>query len=115
MSPFSLTSDFIDCTGPTDSCLRLTARGGFTHVHWCHHWNDDFIYTETEIDEIARQLSEYNLKFLDCHGSAGIEKDWRSTCESRRQAGVELVKNRVEFTARLGGDCVVLHGPRTFD
>jgi sugar phosphate isomerase/epimerase len=103
------TTDAFGSTGYPEENLRLIAGAGFSHVHWCHHWNDGFFYTEPEIDDIARLLGELNLKFLDCHGSTSQEKCWFSARESERLAGVELVKNRVEFTKKLGGDCVVMH------
>lgn len=110
----SLATDFVGSTGPIERCLQLTALAGFTHIHWCHHWNDDFVYTEDQIDYTAEQLAENGLKLADTHGSNGNEKCWISVCENERRAGVELVKNRIEFTARLGGDCLVLHPPSSF-
>ncbi len=112
----SLTTDFMESTGLAEEALRLAAQAGFTHIHWCHHWSDDFIYTEPEIEKIGKLLSDNNLKLLDVHGShsASGEKCWFSTNETYRRAGVELVKNRIEFTYRLGGDCVVMHGPAAF-
>ena len=58
---------------------------------------------------------EYSLKLLDLHASVGPEKNWFSANEWERQAGVELVKNRLEMTARLGGDAVVMHYPKEPD
>jgi len=109
----SMTTDFISDRGPIREPLRLTALAGFTHIHWCHHWNDDFVYTDPEIDEVAQALADYGLQLLDTHASASTrgEKCWYDTDENRRRAGVKLVENRVEFTHRLGGDCVVLHPP----
>lgn len=107
----SITTDYANDTGDPSPYLRDIAETGFTHVHWCHHWNTDFLYTEPEIDQIGKWLSEYNLKLLDLHGSVGPEKNWFSEKEYERLAGVELVKNRLEMTARLGGDAVVMHIP----
>jgi len=111
---YSLNTGVIRVTGPTEDVLRMTAKAGFTHVHWCHHWCDDFVYSEPEIEEIARQLAQNGLKLANTHGSAGAEKCWFSPRRSCRLAGVELIKNRVALTARLGGDCVVMHGPEAF-
>ncbi len=109
----SLTTDFDGSVGLAEDVLQLASQAGFTHVHWCHHWCDDFIYTQPETEAIARMLEDNNLKLLDTHGShsASGEKCWFSTNETYRRAGVELVKNRMEFTSELGGDCVVMHGP----
>ncbi len=109
----SLTTDFAGATGLAQEALKLASQAGFTHIHWCHHWNDDFIYTEPEIEAIGQLLTENNLSLLDTHGSSSAsgEKCWFSTNETYRKAGVELIKNRIEFTYKLGGDCVVMHGP----
>ncbi len=112
-SELSLTTDFDESAGLAKEALELASIAGFTHIHWCHHWNDDFIYTDPEIEAIGELLSKNNLKLLDTHGTASGsgEKCWFSTNETYRRAGVELVKNRIEFTYKLGGDCVVMHGP----
>ncbi|MCB0150800.1 MAG: TIM barrel protein, partial [Caldilineaceae bacterium] len=78
-------------------------------VHWCHQWRSDFLYADSEIEQIGRWLDEYGLKLNDVHGSEGIEKFWYAPEEYARLAGIELVKNRIDFTAKLGGDAVVMH------
>jgi len=106
----AMTTDYAGMTkwspGPY---LRGIAEAGFSHVHWCHQWNTDFIYTEPEIGQIARWLDEYGLQLLDLHASHGVEKKWLSIFEYERLAGVELVKNRLDMTARLGGQAIVIH------
>ena len=105
----SLTSDYVTGTGDPSPYLRLMAEAGFTHVHWCHQWRSDFLYADSEIEQIGRWLDEFGLKLNDVHGSEGIEKFWYAPEEYARLAGIELVKNRIDFTARLGGDAVVMH------
>ncbi|MBA4388020.1 MAG: hypothetical protein C0404_08570 [Verrucomicrobia bacterium] len=107
----SITTDYRADTGNPEPYLRRIADAGFTHVHWCHHWNTDFVYSMAEISRIGEWLSELGLKLLDLHGSVGPEKNWFSGREYERLAGVELVRNRIEMTARLGGDAVVMHTP----
>ncbi|HAJ36253.1 MAG TPA: hypothetical protein DCL15_11220, partial [Chloroflexi bacterium] len=85
------------------------AEAGFSHVHWCHQWRSDYLYADSEIEQIGRWLQLYGLRLNDVHGSEGIEKFWYAPQEYARLAGVELVKNRVELAARLGGDAVVMH------
>lgn len=109
MIPLSITTDYIADHGDPEPYLRKIAEAGFTHIHWCHHWRSDFLYTDSEIEQISRWLQKYGLKLNDSHGSEGIEKFWYSPYEYARQAGVELVKNRIDFTARLGGDAIVMH------
>ncbi|MEJ5198587.1 MAG: sugar phosphate isomerase/epimerase family protein [Anaerolineae bacterium] len=108
----SITTDYA-CVdkGDPSPYLRRIADAGFTHVHWCHHWNTDFIYSRWEIEQIGRWLNEYGLKLLDLHAPVGPEKNWASEKEWERLAGVEIVRNRIEMTARLGGDAVIMHLP----
>lgn len=107
----SMTSDFVISTGCPEPYLRAIAEAGFTHVHWCHHWADDFLYSKCEIDQIARWLKEFGLGVCDLHASSGAEKNWMSEREYERLAGVELVANRIDMVADLGSDVTILHVP----
>ncbi len=105
----SITTDYQADKGNPKPYLRRIAEAGFTHIHWCHHWNTDFVYVDAEIDQIATWLKDYHLRLNDVHGSEGVEKSWVSSLEHERLAGVALIKNRIDFTERLGGDAVVMH------
>lgn len=105
----SMTTDYAKGTGCPEPYLRRISEAGFSHVHWCHQWNTDFLYTEPEIAQIERWLKEFHLQVLDLHASDGPEKRYVSALEYERLAGVELIRNRIEMTARLGGDVIILH------
>ena len=105
----SMTSDYATGLGCPEPHLRRIADAGFTHVHWCHQWNTDFLYSRHEIDQIATWLTSLGLAPLDLHGSAGQEKRWVSPREYERLAGCELVENRIDMAARLGADVVIMH------
>ena len=105
----SITTDYKEDTGNPAPYLRRIAAAGFSHVHWCHQWNTDFIYSDSEINQIARWLQEYGLQLNDLHASEGVEKSWVAPEEYRREAGVALVQNRIDMTAKLGGDVVIMH------
>ncbi len=107
----SINADYVKSTGNPKPYLRRIAEAGFSHVHWCFHWNTDFLYSDSEIAQIAKWLQEYGLQLNDLHASAGQEKFWLSFEEYKRLAGVELVKNRIDMTARLGGKAIVIHIP----
>ncbi|MHC4563830.1 MAG: sugar phosphate isomerase/epimerase family protein [Planctomycetota bacterium] len=107
----SITTDYTEGTGDPSPYLKHIAEAGFTHIHWCHHWHTDFVYTEPEIAQIDAWLKEYGLKLLDLHATSGQEKNWTSQREYERQAGVELVRNRIDMTARLGGNVIIMHVP----
>jgi len=105
----SMTTDYAASVGDPSPYLRRIADAGFSHVHWCHQWNTDFLYSRHEVQQVAAWLSECGLALLDLHGSVGPEKNWADEEEYRRLAGVDMVKNRLEMTARLGGDVVIMH------
>ena len=106
-----MTTDYVKSTGCPEPYLRRIASGGFSHVHWCHQWNTDFLYNDAEIDQIGEWMNEYGLALTDLHGSSGVEKSWGSRLEYERIAGVDLVANRLLMTARLGSDTCIMHLP----
>jgi sugar phosphate isomerase/epimerase len=111
----SMTSDYVKSTGNPQPYLKRIAEAGFTHVHWCHQWDTDFLYCDSEIVQIKKWFDEYGLKLTDLHATAGREKCWVSSLEYERLAGVELVKNRIEMAARLEADVIIVHPSNTPD
>jgi sugar phosphate isomerase/epimerase len=107
----SITTDFSSGTGCPESSLRLVSRAGFSHIHWCHQWCTDFLYCQSEIDQIRNWLSDLGLSLCDVHGSHGKEKAWGSLLEYERLAGLDLIRNRIRFAASLGSDVVIMHLP----
>ena len=108
----AIASDYCGSTGDPLPRLKAAAEAGFTHIHWCHQWCTDFIYTEPELKAIKKTMKECGLTLLDIHGSAGSEKVWYSKDEYRRQAGVLLVRNRMEMFADLEGvGALMMHIP----
>lgn len=104
-----INTDYVGDRGAPGPALEEIARAGFSHVMWGHQWNTDFLYTTPEVQAIAVVMKNLGLSLVDMHGSSGVEKCWYSPCEYERLAGVELIRNRVDMTALLGGDTVVLH------
>ncbi len=104
----AINTDFFTSTGSPQPILKAIAEAGFTHLHWCHQWNTDFHYDDSEIAQIKKWLDEYGLSLLDIHGSDGREKCWYSTVEYERQAGVALVANRIKMLAALKGTGAVM-------
>ena len=107
----SITTDYAKDTGDPSPYLKRIADAGFSHIHWCHQWNTDFLYSEWEIEQIQKWLSEYRLQVLDLHASAGREKAWGSQREYERLAGLELVRNRIAMASQLGSNVVIMHAP----
>lgn len=110
----SFTSDFATSLAPHEAheeFIRDIAEGGFRHLHWCHRWNDDVLYLPCEIRDIQRQMNRFSLVMNGVHASTGEERCYWSTQEYLREAGVELVRNRMELAAETGTDRIVLHTP----
>lgn len=108
----AVNTDFLGGTGSPKERLKAIAEAGFTHLHWCHQWNTDFLYSRSELAQYAEWFREFGLQLLDIHGSAGQEKCWFSTAEYERQAGVELVVNRIIMLHELGGTgSLMMHIP----
>lgn len=108
----AVNTDYSGSTGSPEKRLANMARVGFTHVHWCHQWNTDFFYMDSEINQIRQWLKQDGLTLLDIHGSVGPEKNWFSPVEYQRQAGRELVANRMRMLRALDGTgTVMMHIP----
>lgn len=125
----AMATDFLGEQQHTDeieNLLKKIADSGFSHVHWCHEWEGNYMYAESEMDQIAYWLNKYNLKVKGVHGSEGAmrpqkhgryqyrneadnRKDYTSENEWNRKAGVDLIKNRVLLASKIGGKEVVLH------
>ncbi|MBS6194551.1 MAG: sugar phosphate isomerase/epimerase [Clostridiales bacterium] len=100
--------------------LKKISEAGFTHIHWCHEWDGDYIYSHYEMEQIREWMDQYNLKAKSLHATKGsrrevtaieghYRKDYTSEWEYNRKAGVELVKNRIDFAACIGAEDIVLH------
>jgi sugar phosphate isomerase/epimerase len=107
----AMTSDYISNRGDPTPHLQKIAEAGFTHVHWCHEWNTDYVYSAQQITEIARLLSSLRLRLLDLHASHGLERSWGALDEELRIAGVELIENRIIMAASLSSHVIILHVP----
>ena len=105
----STTTTFYAADGSPKPCLEHVAQSGFSHLHWGFHWNDDFFYSPSEVKQIGKWLKQYSLILNDIHATSGQEKCWSSAREYERQAGVELVKNRMEMASELSADVIVMH------
>lgn len=100
--------------------LEKIAEAGFTHIHWCHEWDGDYIYSRYEMQQIREWMDQFGLKSKALHATKGsgrdvnirrehYRKDYTSDWEYNRKAGVELIKNRVDLAVCLGASEIVLH------
>ncbi len=108
----AINTDFLGGTRSPEARLKAIAEAGFTHLHWCHQWNTDFFYSTSELKQYAKWFQDFGLQLLDIHGTAGQEKCWYSTVEYEREAGVELVINRIIMMHELGATgSLMMHVP----
>jgi sugar phosphate isomerase/epimerase len=103
-----------------EQMLKRTSEAGFTHIHWCHEWDGDYLYSSWEMEQIREWMELYGLKAKGVHASKGsgrdvnmikghCRRDYTSQWEYNRKAGVELIKNRVDLASCIGAKEVVLH------
>jgi len=105
----SIDTGYLADVGPVYGYLRKIREAGFSYVMWGHHWGDDFFYHRSEIEQIRIWLGELGLKVHVVHASSGVEKEWGSVEEYRRQAGVELIRNRIDFAGELSCRTICIH------
>ncbi len=100
--------------------LEKIARAGFTHIHWCHEWDREYLYSTYEMRQIREWMDAYGLRSKALHATKGsvknvsvweghYRKDYTSNWEYNRRAGVELIENRVDLAKVLGAGEIVLH------
>lgn len=121
---FGINTDFqgeFDKIEDIENCLKLIAQAGFTHMHWCFEWDGDYLYAGSEMQQIREWMDKYGLRAKSLHASKGsrrggdgrvtahYRKDYTSSVEYNRIAGVEQIKNRVELAHILGTSEIVLH------
>ena len=123
-SIYTLSPESMDCQ------MAKMAKAGFSHVHWAHDWDFEYLYSQWEILQIKEILDRHGLKCKGVHASEGntrcrvvdgvprflnrrklpdCRKDFTSFTEYNRLAGMELVLNRVDLAAMLNGGEIVLH------
>lgn len=106
--------------------LKTIAEAGFSHIHWCHEWSGDYTYSKAEMLQIREWMEELGLRCKGVHATDGCRRrlsadlfhyrctsqdrrDYTSENEFNRQAGVELILNRIELADVLRTDAIVLH------
>lgn len=107
--------------GITES-MKMIKNAGFTHVNWNPDAGSSYIYSSSEMDHIRLQINQAGLKSCSLHAAHGIHnvmeitshaldhrKDFTSSVEWRRLAGMDLIINRLELANKIGSNNVVLH------
>ncbi len=109
----AVNTDFYTNDRDIPQILRAIGEAGFTHLHWCHHWGDDYFYAADELDSIKKSMRSAKVELLDVHGSDCVNgMCWYSPDEESRKRGVELVRNRLEMMDRLeASGALMMHVP----
>lgn len=104
-----------------EEVLQKISEAGFTHIHWCHEWDGEYLYSVYEMLQIKEWFEKFGLKAKALHASKGSRistvmhkeeesrKDYTSANEYNRLAGVELIQNRMDLAYLLGANEIVLH------
>ncbi|MDR3341756.1 MAG: sugar phosphate isomerase/epimerase [Treponema sp.] len=112
--------------------LENIAKAGFTHIQWIHDWQAEYMYSKSEMYYARDLLRDLGLKCHTVHSTEGgvrllkkpdgtaefrnryrlltdIRKDYTSTVEFIRLAGVDLIRNRIDFASLVGAYAIVQH------
>ncbi len=106
---YSITTDYFKDIGAPFPYLKRISDVGFSQVHWCHEWSTNHFYIKEELDAIKKKLKVFNLTILDIHASNGREISWGSSDENKRNAAVNLVKNRIDMAAYFNVAVIIMH------
>ena len=88
----AIATDFAGESGKLEDIeqmLKKVAEAGFTHIHWCHEWDGDYLYSQYEMKQIREWMDKYGLKAKSLHASKG----------SRRDTGVMKGHYRKDYTS----------------
>jgi sugar phosphate isomerase/epimerase len=133
--PSSINTDYLNDQNDWPEIIRQVeniAKAGFTHVQWIHDWQGDYLYSKSEMYFVRDLLRSLGLNCHTLHASEGgvryipdpkgpgsfqsryrisknVRKDYTSTREFIRLAGVDLIKNRIELSSLIGASAIVLH------
>lgn len=109
----SITSDMFNySTMPgMKEKLSLFLDYGFEYLHWCDDWANDKMYSRSEMNAYRKLLDNIGLTCLDVHGTATRRYSIDTQDPDDHKIYIKLLENRIEFTAVVGGDAVVVHPP----
>ena len=94
--------------------LTRAASAGFSYIHWCNEFGgSSYIYSVYEMLQIKDWCRELGLSVKGVHAADGEKnsdlKNYLSTNEYNRLAGLYLLKNRIDLAHILNTDAIVLH------
>jgi sugar phosphate isomerase/epimerase len=133
--PSAINSDYNNDANDWPAIIRQVeniAKAGFSHIQWIHDWQGGYMYSPSEMYYVRDMLRSLGLECHTLHGDEGgvryitrpdgtcfyqnqhritknVRKDYTSTMEFARLAGVDLLKNRIQLSSLVGAKVMVLH------
>lgn len=122
--------------GEIEHQIKCLAEAGFSHTQWIHDWEGEYMYSKSEMLQARDVLNYYGLNAHSIHASEGgfrnkkvngknvpnvrerlttIRKDYTNPNPYLRQAGVDLLKNRIDLCTYIGAHVMVLHMQLPFE
>lgn len=116
--------------GAIEHQIKCIADAKFSHIQWIHDWEGEYMYSKSEMFQVRDMLNYYGIQAHTIHATEGgnrtrivdgksvpfvrerctrIRKDYTNPNEYLREAGVDLLKNRIELCSHIGARVMVLH------
>lgn len=116
--------------GAIEHQIKCISEAGFSHTQWIHDWEGEYIYSKSEMLQARDILNYYGINAHSIHATEGgyrckmisgkrvpmirerctrIRKDYTNSNEYLREAGVDLLKNRIDLCTYIGAHVMVLH------
>lgn len=110
--------------------IQCLAKANFSHTQWIHDWEGEYLYSRSEMFQARDILRHYGLQAHTIHATEGgfrdkivdgkrvpfprerctrIRKDYTNPNNYLREAGVDLLKNRIDLCTYIGARAMVLH------
>ncbi len=110
----AINSSFHSVLASPEEVLSAIARAGFEGVLWSQMGKGDFHYLPAERKAVVKCFRKYGLCAASVHAAEPFRRLYYSENAWHREAGVELLLNRMELAAELECPVVVFHAPSPF-
>ncbi len=110
---FSISTIAYDWHKPIDSRLAAFHNAGFTAIDWTEQYGTDALYGERDAAETLRLCRQHGLRIATVHGATHLSVPYTGAPKGLDALWLELNKANLEFAARVGAGCIVLHLPST--
>lgn len=108
---FSISTIAYDLHKPVEARLREFRAAGFTAVDWTEQYASTTLYSERDAQAVLRLCEQVGIRVCMMHGATHLTLE--GDLEHRDKLWVEFNRANLRFISVLGGNCVVVHLPRT--